>query len=160
MGTGKHFFKVLINHGLLSDAHLSIIQTRVNSCVIPAGIGRIPYKLKSGFAEFTADQWKNWVVYFSTICMRNIITGDELECWRHFVLACRVLCCKHLTKNDVKLGDAFNSVSVQRDCLEKSPTCTCTAICTSGSRTSDPCTDFGAMPLKDLMVVCQTIIVP
>ena len=59
------------------DAHLSLIQDRVSSFIIPAGIGRIPHKIKSCFAEFTADQWKNWVVY-SLISMRDIIVGEEL----------------------------------------------------------------------------------
>jgi hypothetical protein len=79
LGTGKRFFKkVLVDRGLISDVHLSMIQNRVNSCTIPAGIGRIPRKIKSGFAEFTADQWKNWVVYFSIISMSDIIDGEVL----------------------------------------------------------------------------------
>ena len=108
LGTGKHFFKkILVNRGLISDANLTTIQARVSSCIVPAGIGRIPRKIKSGFAEFTADQWKNWVVYFSVISLRDIIVGEPLECWRHFVLACRVLCRKCITKDDIKLGDAL-----------------------------------------------------
>ena len=100
LGSGKHFFKkILINRGLISDADLTTIQTRVSSCIIPAGVGRIPLKIKSGFAKFTADQWKNWVVYFSLISLRDIISGEHLECWRHFVLACRILCRKCITKD-------------------------------------------------------------
>ena len=30
-----------------------------------------------------------------------------LECWRHFVLACKILCCKHITRDNAKLGDAL-----------------------------------------------------
>lgn len=94
LGSAKHFFKkILINRGLISDAH-----SRVSSCIVPPGIGRIPQKIKSGFAKFTADQWKNWVIYFSILSLRDILIGDVLECWRHFVLACRVLSSKHITK--------------------------------------------------------------
>ena len=35
------------------------------------------------------------------------ITGDVLECWKHFVLACRSLCTKHITLKSAKLGDAL-----------------------------------------------------
>ena len=52
------------------------------------------------------DQWKNWVVYFSLIAMRDILGDNTLECWRHFVQACRVLCRKKLTMGHVLWGDA------------------------------------------------------
>lgn len=61
-----------------------VIQQRVDSIKIPTGMGRIPHKIRSGFAAFTADQWKNWVLYFSLFTLQDIITGD-LECWQHFV---------------------------------------------------------------------------
>jgi hypothetical protein len=64
-------------------------------------------KISSGFSQFTADQWKNWVLYFSVIAMRNVITGEVLECWRHFVLGCRILCTKQITVDNAKLGDAL-----------------------------------------------------
>ena len=41
-----------------------MIQERVNTCIVPSGIGRIPVKIQSGFSNFTADQWKNWVLYY------------------------------------------------------------------------------------------------
>ena len=86
---------------------LGIIQDRVDSFIVPSGVGRIPLKIQSGFLQFTADQWKNWVVHFSTIALRDIIGGEVIECWRHFVLACRTLCTKQITIEQVKLGDAL-----------------------------------------------------
>lgn len=47
------------------------------------------------------------MLYFSVIALRDIVTGDILECWRHFVLACRILGMKHITKTNLKLGDAL-----------------------------------------------------
>ena len=41
------------------------------------------------------------------ITLRGILVGDVLECWRHFVLACRVLSCKQITLEQVQLGDAL-----------------------------------------------------
>ena len=82
------------------------IQERVNSFTVPSGIGRIPLKIHSGFSQFTADQWKNWVMYCYIVALRDVVSGDILECWRHFVLACRVLCTKSITLERAKLGDA------------------------------------------------------
>ena len=48
--------------------------------VAPMDIGRIPYKIHSGFASFTADQWKNWVNYYSLLCVSDFLHGEHLEC--------------------------------------------------------------------------------
>ena len=98
LGSAKYFIKdILIAMDYITTAQLETIQQRVNSISVPSGIGRIPLKVESGFSQFTADQWKNWVLYFSLIALRDILTDDNLECWRHFVLACRTLCTKQLT---------------------------------------------------------------
>lgn len=108
LGSAKYFLKnILVPKGYISDAQLGIIQDRVDSFIVPSGVGRIPLKIQSGFSQFTADQWKNWVVHFSTIALRDIIGGEVMECWRHFVLACRTLCTKQITIEQVKLGDAL-----------------------------------------------------
>ena len=108
LGSAKHFLKnILVALDYITVAQLDVIEDRVNSFTVPSGIGRIPMKIASGFSNFTADQWKNWVLYFSVIAMRDIVTGDVLECWKHFVLACRTLCTKHITLENAKLGDAL-----------------------------------------------------
>ena len=33
--------------------------------------------------------------------------GEHLECWRHFVLTSRILCCKQLTREKIQLADAL-----------------------------------------------------
>ena len=90
LGIAKHFLKrVLIEQGILSQNDLSIIQNRVNAMCVPSDIGRIPYKIEHAFYSFTADQYKNWVGQYSIICFQGILSSVHLECWRHFVLACR-----------------------------------------------------------------------
>lgn len=51
----------------------STIQKRIDRFTVPSDIGRIPYKIASGFSSFTADQFKNWVVYYSLVAMRGIL---------------------------------------------------------------------------------------
>ena len=83
------------------------IQERVDKVTVPPDVGRIPNKILSGFSSFTSDQWKNWVIYYSLIAMGNILSTNILECWRHFVLACRILCSRQLTMEQVMLADAL-----------------------------------------------------
>ena len=49
--------------GILNDTHFVAIQEWVDKVTVPPDIGRIPHKILSGFASFTVDQCKNWVLY-------------------------------------------------------------------------------------------------
>lgn len=108
LGTAKHYLKsIWIENGIITDDDFELIQNRVNSTTVPAGIGRIPSKISSGFSSFTADQWKNWVNFFSLLSLQGILKDDHLECWRHFVLACRILTKYTITTGELLLADAL-----------------------------------------------------
>ena len=108
LGTAKHVLKsIWLDQDILSPTDFNIVQSKMDKVKVPSDIGRIPYKIASGFSSFTADQFKNWVIYFSLLTLRDKLIGDHLECWRHFVLACRLLCSKFITKSDVHLADAL-----------------------------------------------------
>ena len=108
LGIAKHFLKrVLIGRGILSVRDLSLVQNRINVMSVPSDIGRIPYKIEHAFYSFTADQYKNWVMHYSIICLHGMLSSEVLECWRHFVLACRYMCQPVLTRNDIAIGDAL-----------------------------------------------------
>ena len=84
LGSAKHFMKaIIIERMLLSSGQFELLQQRVDRISAPPNIGRIPHKLQSGFASFTADQWKNWVIYFSLLVMTlwpmtSLSAGDTL----------------------------------------------------------------------------------
>ncbi len=102
LGSAKHVLKdIWIDRGIITEAQFVVIQNRVDD------VGRIPNKIRSGFASFTADQFKNWIVYFSILALHDILVGDHLECWRHFILACRYLCKSSVTSDELKLADAL-----------------------------------------------------
>ena len=108
LGSAKYFLKsTLVDSGIIQESNYTLIQDRVNQLMVPPDIGRIPHKIFSGFSSFTADQWKNWVIYYSLIALRGLLPSDVLECWRHFVLACRILCSHQITAEQVTLGDAL-----------------------------------------------------
>lgn len=108
LGLAKHHLKrIWMSMGLLDDSKFGRIQDRIDNIVVTPDIGRIPCKIKSGFSAFTAEQFKNWVNHFSIIVLRDLLPSDHLECWRHLVLACRIICLKTLTPDQVKLADAL-----------------------------------------------------
>jgi hypothetical protein len=106
LGIAKHHLKrIWISMGLLNDSQFTRIQDRANMIVVTPDIGRIPLKIQSGFSSFTAEQFKNWVNHFSIIVLRDLLPSEHLECWRHFVLASRILCLKTLSITQLRLAD-------------------------------------------------------
>ena len=108
LGSAKHVLKdIWIKGGLIQEKQIQQIQDVMNSMKTPTGVGRIPRKIETGFSGFTADQFKNWVTLYSIPCLKEILPVDDFECWRHFVLACRILCQHTITTDDVILADAL-----------------------------------------------------
>lgn len=107
MGTAKHItFNIFIKQNILDSAALETIKSRIRKVVVPAGLGRVPASINTS-TFLTAEQWKNWTLYFSVYCLHGLIPSDDLECWRHFVLACRKLCSFTVTNNDLIVADAL-----------------------------------------------------
>lgn len=106
LGTAKHIVKkVWIERNFIAPGQFDGIQEKISSFKTPLDIGRIPRKIETGFAGFTADQFKNWTVLFSIPCLKDVLNSDDLECWRHFVLAARILCQHTLTESQIDLAD-------------------------------------------------------
>ena len=63
---------------IISGKDFEVIEKRPSM-----DVGRIPHKMHSGFASFTADQWKNWVNYYSLLCVSDFfliwVTSRMLE---------------------------------------------------------------------------------
>lgn len=86
LGSGKHILKdIWIGQGLITESQFDLIQYRVDRIISPPDVGRIPNKIRFGFSSFTADQYKNWIIYYSLLALKDILSGEHLECWRHFV---------------------------------------------------------------------------
>ena len=64
-------------------------------------MGRLPSRIDSG-STFTAEQWMNWTLYFSIYCLYGLLDNDQIESWQAFVLACRRLCKRSITEEDIK----------------------------------------------------------
>ena len=80
LGTAKRMMKTWRAKGLILDKHLPIIQTRVNSVVVPPDVGRIPTKIASGFSSMSADQWKNWTIIYSLFSLKDILPQEHYRC--------------------------------------------------------------------------------
>ena len=111
LGSAKRLTKLRINNtpAIVTNKELTSIQEIVDEMHVPTDIGRIPRKIEigSGFSGFTADQFKIWVIYYSIPSLFKILNNEQLEGWRHFVLACRILCQRSISLSQLSLADAL-----------------------------------------------------
>ncbi len=107
LGTAKYIVhEVWIAKGYLDRSKLAVIEQRLATVNIPSTVsfGRLPSSIEST-AKLTAEQWMNWVNYFSVFCLHGLLPPAHLECWRHFVLASRLICKPSLSQTDVTVAD-------------------------------------------------------
>ena len=69
LGTAKRMMNIWITFELISPSDFDNIQKCVDSFLLPNDVGRIPYRIGSGFSGFKADQWRSWTTVYSLICL-------------------------------------------------------------------------------------------
>ena len=107
LGTAKHMLAVWKSHGLLVHDHFESIQKKVDSFVTPSDVGRIPFRIASGFSGFTADQWHNWIQLYSLCSLKEFLPQRDYNCWLLFVKACALMCRRSITLQQLDDADAL-----------------------------------------------------
>lgn len=107
LGTAKHVFSVWIERGLLTQANLQTLQEKSEMISFPQGVGRIPLKIGSSFAGFTADQWRLWTTVLSPIVLKGILPDQDLRIWLLFVRCCTILCTRIISLSNVHEADVY-----------------------------------------------------
>ncbi|XP_078670900.1 uncharacterized protein LOC144911017 isoform X2 [Branchiostoma floridae x Branchiostoma belcheri] len=106
LGTAKRIFKLWIDKDILNKAKLNKLEKRIGTMNLPNGMGRLPTKISSNHGSFTADEWKNWTLYYSLYCLKDLLPEEHYKCWQIFVLACERLCKPAVSRADVDWADA------------------------------------------------------
>ena len=103
-----YFHKIWIARGILKPTDLSEIDSRISALMVypNVALSSLPPDMAHS-KSFTAEKWLIWVNYYSIFCPFEILPTNQFECWRHFVLASRILCKKSLSASDMTLADAL-----------------------------------------------------
>ena len=101
LGIAKYMLKMWLSLNIITDSSMGIIQNRIDNFVTPASLGRIPYKIASGFSNFSADQWKNWTLYYSLFGLKGLLPYQHYNCWHLFVKICNILCTTCITSDEI-----------------------------------------------------------
>ena len=107
LGTAKHMVELWKNLGLLTDKDFVTIQERVDSFTALSDVGRIPTKISSAFSGFTAEQWKNFTVFFSLFALKGILPPSHYNCWHLFVKATYLFCRRTITRDQIEEADTY-----------------------------------------------------
>lgn len=108
LGTAKKMVQLWKELSIIDEKTFVSVQEKVDSFICPPDIGRVPYKISSGFAGFTAEQWKNWTVLFSLYALKDVLPWQHYNCWQLFVKSCFLLCRRSITQS--QLNDADNYI--------------------------------------------------
>ena len=107
LGTPKHVFSLWVEQGRLSKHDLDSIQEQCAMFKIPYDIGRLPVKIGSNFAGFSADQWRTWTTVLSAVLLKGILPERDYTCWILYVNACRILCSRIITTSDIRTAHGY-----------------------------------------------------
>jgi hypothetical protein len=105
LGIAKYIIKsIFINQGKLSMEQLRVAQKRMDYVELPSDIGRIPPKIAigEGFSKLTADQWKTFIMIYSTNILWDMLDNNDRKILGHFVRACNLLVTRIITEDDLK----------------------------------------------------------
>ena len=117
LGTAKHVMEVWVNKGIVTKKDFETIEQTVSSLITPRDVGRIPLKISSSFAGFTADQWRNWTTIFSAVALKDVIPNNHLRCWLLFVRACCLLSTRVIKVEAIDLADSYLIQFCKQFCL-------------------------------------------
>ena len=106
LGVAKWIIKsIFVNQGKLSMEQLRVAQIRMDHVELPSDIGRIPPKIaigNDGFSNLTADQWKTFIMIYSTNILWDMLDNSDRKILGHFVRACNLLAARFITEDDLK----------------------------------------------------------
>ena len=90
---------------LMAGVHLRLILYCSFGYFCPADVGKTPQTIASSLCGFNADQFKNLTVLFSLYALQGVLPQPHLKCCQKFVLACKFLCTRTITENNILLAD-------------------------------------------------------
>ena len=105
LGTAKYLLTMWKDEQILTRSQFDHIQQEVDAIRVPPGIGRVPHKISSNFSGFTADQWKNWVCLYSSLCLKELLPSEHYQCWVLFQDACYHLLQPSISTMQLSIAD-------------------------------------------------------
>ncbi|CAG8846851.1 35987_t:CDS:1, partial [Racocetra persica] len=81
------------------------IQDLINATPLLVDMGHINFTITSGFDALTADQWKTWVLIYSTYVLYKFLDEADRQCWQAFVTPVSIWSQRIITKAEIEAGN-------------------------------------------------------
>ena len=94
-------------NNLIKKEDFKKIDHMIQSFIMPADCGRLPLNFSSSHGVFTASQWKNWIIVYSPVVLKDILPRDHPQCWLLFVCACVLMSKQFISDRDTDTADLF-----------------------------------------------------
>ena len=101
LGIAKHTFVTWVETGVLSEDKLLILDTKIAKLKLPTDINRIFKNISSTYKTLKAEQWKHWILNYSTYCVFNVLPNEHFIMWKLFVLSCLKILKRTITEKEV-----------------------------------------------------------
>lgn len=102
LGTAKHMFKVWIKNNIITKNHSEVLTKLQKSVSVPSGQGRIACNIISTYKRMKADEWKNFVLIYSSVCLKEILSVEQFKHWCLFINCCSIICQKSISVNEIE----------------------------------------------------------
>ncbi len=99
LGTAKHVFATWIKQGLLDDEKIDRVDHCAQTVGRTKGTGRIARSM-THFKSLKAEEWKNWVLIYSSYCLKDVLPRIHYNIWQLFVRANMLLINTSITKTE------------------------------------------------------------
>ena len=73
LGSAEKLFECCIENNILKEKGLEEIDPLIQKVPIPSNVGRVAASTLISFKSFRAEELKNWVLYFSLDCLKDLI---------------------------------------------------------------------------------------
>ena len=113
LGTAKHVFEVWVDKKVLTKRNLVELERRIKLFNVPCDVGRVPSHMSS-YKSFTANQWKNWIILYSCVLLKDMLSSTDYRCWKFFVHSCVIINSCYLRESDIRSVHLF----LQQFCLQ------------------------------------------
>ena len=90
LGSAKHHLQILIENGYLSPAHIAEIDEVQKKIKLPSEVGRITSSI-SHYKSMKAEEFRNWILFYSLFCFKDVLKKKHFNIWQIFVRACKIL---------------------------------------------------------------------
>ncbi|KAJ8316197.1 hypothetical protein KUTeg_006211 [Tegillarca granosa] len=70
LGTAKKMFSYWVDEEILKKKDLEKITAKIKSLNVTSDVGRLPENIATNYGQFTAKEWKNWVIIYSILTSR------------------------------------------------------------------------------------------